>query len=156
MFRLDSFLVFFLEQLVFFSERGLNSNFTIGKMSKGPARKRQKCGSTLLNHDSDTFIKTTIEDIHEANPHMTVTLHELTKWSTILKCMIEAASNSIYFQFSTEGVTIMASSSASNTCMSYWNKDMFHEYKLTEPFSMTILKSELDNLRRSIPVCYFM
>lgn len=121
-------------------------------MSQGPARKRQKSGSVLPNRDSDTLIQTTIQDIHDANPHMTIILNDISKWNIVLKSMIDATSQSIYFQFGPEGVTIMASGSASNTCMSVWHKDMFHEYKLGDAFSMTVLKQELENLRKAFPV----
>jgi hypothetical protein len=116
-------------------------------------RKRQKCEPTLVDQDhSKGFYESSIEEIRRVNPHMDVQLSEVAKWKSILRTLETASSQTVYFHFTSDGITVIASGSASNTCITHWNKDMFKVYTLTEEFAFTLTKSDLKELHKFLQV----
>jgi hypothetical protein len=122
-----------------------------GKSREGPVKKRQKCEPALVDQRSAGFVQNAIEEMKEANPHMTVILDDISKWRTMLKTMVDAESTTIYFQFGKEGVTVIASGTLSKTCVAHWNKDMFHVYELAEEFAFTVMRADLAGFRKTLP-----
>ncbi len=116
------------------------------------SKKRARSELPLAEHDSTKLIEDTLAAIDKANPEMSVRLNSLSMWNTVLKIMTKASPQSVFFQFTKDGLTMIASSSSSNTCISHWNKDMFHVYKITEEFAFTVTSKELGDFQKTIPV----